>query len=311
MYCGVRVSVCTQKALLGMPRARRQGGRMSASFGRFAGCHGHTEGDVPANRRWVQWHKQGAVPLPYAILSQHPHMEGSRACTHWLTQAHFILMCKTFHKRISTCLSYILGFFFLRPSYCLLFFKVNTSFFAVCEQIQYNAECVWLHTLGSILRTHCVSAVNSRSVSCISAVFGPILELTQETGPFWQPPCQPVLHTAAPEPSVAHTHIPVWCSLSLTHTDRPDFSMLTTYQCFIHLIDFHESFNFLFKSTRLLSSLCSIPDFHQLWLERPLTKAPRCVTWRAPRPSHLVFSIAHFKPCSTGAISLLSQLEGI
>lgn len=100
--------------------------------------------------------------------------------------------------------------------------------------------------------------------------------------------------------TLAHTH---------THTDRPDFSMLTTYQCFIHLIDFHESFNFLFKSTCLLSSLCSFPVFHKLWLERPLTKAPCCATWWASCSPHLVFSIAHFKPCSAGAISLLSKLK--
>ena len=55
---------------------------------------------------------------------------------------------------------------------------------AVYKQIQYDTECAWFHTLGIILRTHCVRAVNSQSVSCISAVFGPILELTQETGPF-------------------------------------------------------------------------------------------------------------------------------
>lgn len=74
--------------------------------------------------------------------------------------------------------------------------------------------------------------------------------------------------------------------------------MLTTYQRFIHLIDHHESFNFLFKSTRLPSSLCSFPDFQGLWLERHLTKAPCCGTWWASCSSHLVFSIAHFKPCS-------------
>lgn len=71
------------------PVARRQGGSMSASFGRFAGCHGHIEGDVPVNRRWVQWHKQGAVPLPHTRLSQHTHMEGSRAYTLRLTHSHF------------------------------------------------------------------------------------------------------------------------------------------------------------------------------------------------------------------------------
>lgn len=56
---------------------------------------------------------------------------------------------------------------------------------AVSEQIRRSAER--FRTLGRALLTHCVSAVNSRSVSCVSAVFGPILELTQEIGPFWQP----------------------------------------------------------------------------------------------------------------------------
>ncbi len=56
VYLCVCVCACvrTWKALLGMPRARRKGGSMSASSGRFAGCHGHTEGDVSVNRRWVQ-----------------------------------------------------------------------------------------------------------------------------------------------------------------------------------------------------------------------------------------------------------------
>lgn len=230
-------------------------------------------------------------------------------------------------------MSYTLRLFFLSaPVISYVFFQseyIFFFFFSVCEQIQYNTECVWFHTLGSILRTHCVSAVNSQSVSCISAVFGPILELTQETGPFWQPPCQPVLHTAAPEPSVAHTYTYARVHARAhthtralrhagVHTDRPDFSMLTTYQCFIHLIDFHDSFNFLFESTLVLSSFCSIPVFHKKpQLERPLTKAhpslaPCCVTWRPPCPPHLpIFNVAHFKPCSAGVISLLSQLERI
>lgn len=50
------------------------------------------------------------------------------------------------------------------------------------EQIRRSTER--FRTLGTAPRTHCVSAVNSRSVSCFSAVFGPILELTQEIGPF-------------------------------------------------------------------------------------------------------------------------------
>ena len=81
------------------------------------------------------------------------------------------------------CLSFLDYFFYYLPV-ILYVFQSEYIFFSVCEQIQYDTECVWFHTFGSILRTHCVSAVNSQSVSCISAVFGPILELTQETGPF-------------------------------------------------------------------------------------------------------------------------------
>lgn len=118
--------------------------------------------------------------------------------------------------------------------------------------IVYNTERVY--TLGSILRTHCVSAVNSQSVSCFTAVFGPILELTQETGPFWQPPCQPVLHTAAPEPSVMHT---------CTNT----YDIFQCYHVSVHLASFHESFSFNTNSLIPLS-------FHKSWLERPSTQAP-------------------------------------
>lgn len=123
-----------------------------------------------------------------------------------------------------------------------------------------TAQCVWFHIFGSILCTHCVGAVNSQSVPRISAVFGPILELTQETGPFWQPPCQLVLYTAAPEPSVACTHIRKLVQMyTCPHTPahmrlNTHFSPSTT-QCLIHLIDFHESFEFLFKSTCLPLSL--------------------------------------------------------
>lgn len=67
----------------------------------------------------------------------------------------------------------------------LCVFSRKRIFPAVSEQIRRSAER--FRTLGRALLTHCVSAVNSRSVSCISAVFGPILELTQEIGPFWQP----------------------------------------------------------------------------------------------------------------------------
>lgn len=62
------------------------------------------------------------------------------------------------------------------------FLRVNAS---LRSQSRYGTGR--FHTLGRVLLTHCVSAVNSRSVSCVSAVFGPILELTQEIGPFWQP----------------------------------------------------------------------------------------------------------------------------
>lgn len=64
-------------------------------------------------------------------------------------------------------------------------FASERIFPAVSELIQRSTER--FRTLGRAPLTHCVSAVNSRSVSCISAVFGPILELTQEIGPFWQP----------------------------------------------------------------------------------------------------------------------------
>lgn len=85
---------CTWKALSGMPRVRWQDGSMAASFGRFAGCHGHAEGNVPVSRRWVQWHKRDALPLLYATHSQHLHTEGSRAC--WRAQSHA-------HINISLC----------------------------------------------------------------------------------------------------------------------------------------------------------------------------------------------------------------
>lgn len=62
------------------------------------------------------------------------------------------------------------------------FFASERIFPAVYELIQRCTER--FRTLGRAPLTHCVSAVNSRSVSCISAVFGPILELTQEIGPF-------------------------------------------------------------------------------------------------------------------------------
>lgn len=243
-------------------------------------------------------------------------MERSRACTSTHTQTFYCAAKNIPQKYINLS---ILHFKMIFPLPIILdVFQSECIFSAVYEQIQYNTECAWFQTFGSILRTHCVSAVNSQSVLCISAVFGPILELTQETGPFWQPPRQPVLHTA--EPSVActyiHMHIHVCtCTHILRHAgigiqpDRPDFSMLTTYQCFIHFIDFHESFNILFKSTCLPSSLCSLPVFHKPWLERPLTKAPRCVTWRASCSPHLVLSIAHFKPCSAGVTLLLSELK--
>lgn len=101
--------------------------------------------------------------------------------------------------------------------------------------------------------------------------------------------CHTHIHTR----TCTHTHTHTCTDMQAsTQTDRPDFSMLTTYQCFIHLIDFHESFNFLFKSTFLLSSLCSIPVFHKLWLERPLTKAPCCVTWRPP-VLHILYLVLH------------------
>lgn len=61
-------------------------------------------------------------------------------------------------------------------------FASERIFPAVSELIQRSTER--FRTLGRAPLTHCVSAVNSRSVSCISAVFGPILELTQEIGPF-------------------------------------------------------------------------------------------------------------------------------
>lgn len=64
-------------------------------------------------------------------------------------------------------------------------FASKRIFPAVSEQIRRSTERFC--TLGKAPLTHCVSAVNSRSVSCVSAAFGPILELTQEIGPFWQP----------------------------------------------------------------------------------------------------------------------------
>lgn len=151
----------------------------------------------------------------------------------------------------------------------LLSVSANASFLQSMSRNS-TAQCVWFHILGSILCTHCVGAVNSQCVPRISAVFGPILELTQETGPFWQPPCQLVLYTAAPEPSVActhiHKHVQMYtCAHTPAHALKHTFFPLTTHQCLIHLIDFHESFKFLFKSTCLPSSLSPFfPLFHKV-----------------------------------------------
>lgn len=44
-------------------------------LGQYCGCHGHSEGNSPVSRRWMQWQKQDAT----AILSTtHSRMEGGR-----------------------------------------------------------------------------------------------------------------------------------------------------------------------------------------------------------------------------------------
>ena len=119
-------------------------------------------------------------------------------------------------------------FFYPPLSNCTFFYSEYIFFFSLLQSLSRYSTTqgvrlvpyTWQHPA----HTHCESAVNSQSVSCISAVFGPILELTQETGPFWQPPCQPVLHTAAPEPSVAHTYAHVHAfKQTNTHTQTRFF----------------------------------------------------------------------------------------
>lgn len=61
-------------------------------LGQQCGCHGHTEGNSPVNRRWMQQQKRDATPVPYTT---HSHiwggMGGGLKCKLTGTTFHFSL----------------------------------------------------------------------------------------------------------------------------------------------------------------------------------------------------------------------------
>lgn len=174
---------------------------MSETFGTFSGCHRHTEGNVPVNRRWLQWHKQGTAPSQNCTChTRTTYIWSGQGHRYWHT--YFMLFLK--QSWISDKPVFVFDFVF-SACHIVCFFPSDSIFSAVYEQIQYDTESVWFHTLGTILHTHCGNAVNSQNVLRISAVFGPTLELTQETRPFWQPPASRYC-TQQPRNLLLHTH---------------------------------------------------------------------------------------------------------
>lgn len=150
--------------------------------GQYFGCHGHSEGNSPVSRRWMQWQKQDAtaiVSTPHSRIEEEGGVKGKPAGMHntLLSSNERIKGSKNFSPVILTLL--------LSSRQVVHFFARERFFPAVAEQIRCSTGR--FHTLGRVPLTHCFSAVNSRSVLWVSAVFGPILELTQEIGPFWQP----------------------------------------------------------------------------------------------------------------------------
>ena len=100
------LSVCVRGKLFFFSKRARSKAARFASFGRLLVVTDTQRATFQRTGGGCSDISRAQCPLPYAILSEHLHMEGSRACTdsHTRTHTHTHFILITFYKKVSTCL---------------------------------------------------------------------------------------------------------------------------------------------------------------------------------------------------------------